>query len=413
MIVDALRRSGIGIKRSPVRRAKGIADSAPRGRKHSGVPGNISVTFVTMRPGARGYNKIVQGGCRSEGGMLVSVVIANYNYGHFLGEAIDSVLAQTYDPIEVIVVDDGSSDDSQAVIASFGDQVVATGSPHAGQCAATNRGFAMSRGEVVIFLDADDVLLPGAVSTLVEPLRRDNRLVKSQGYLKVVDKSGTPTGEKIPRKLPPSGDYSEDLLTTRPSYRAPYNSGNAWRRWFLELVMPLPEIDYPDGYLNRVAPLFGPVESIPVTVAHYRIHDDNHWYGRTVFTAASLKKKLHRVKRNIDYVTHWAKKAGYQPPEERWHKWKRSWRHNLEAHSVALMDRNYETIPFHVLVLSPLMTGGTGRVKALALSVALAMVWIAPRTLGLTLARTLLNLPSGQRDKKPARVADAPRSPVR
>src|SRR5215217_1250210 len=91
---------------------------------------------------------------------FVSVVVNNYNYGRFLGEAIDSALAQTYPRTEVVVVDDGSTDDSCSVIAGYDGRVVPVLKENGGQASAFNAGFAASRGDIVIFLDADDYLFP-------------------------------------------------------------------------------------------------------------------------------------------------------------------------------------------------------------------------------------------------------------
>jgi glycosyltransferase involved in cell wall biosynthesis len=93
---------------------------------------------------------------------LVSVIVGNYNYAAYVGEAIESVLAQTHPRVEVIVVDDGSTDGSRAVIERYGDRVRALFKPNAGQGSVYNAGFRMAQGELVLFLDSDDVLLPTA-----------------------------------------------------------------------------------------------------------------------------------------------------------------------------------------------------------------------------------------------------------
>ena len=80
---------------------------------------------------------------------LVSIIVNNYNYGRFLGEAIDSALGQTYPRLEVIVVDDGSTDNSRDVISSYAGQLTALLKCNGGQASAFNAGFAASRGEVV------------------------------------------------------------------------------------------------------------------------------------------------------------------------------------------------------------------------------------------------------------------------
>jgi glycosyltransferase involved in cell wall biosynthesis len=91
---------------------------------------------------------------------LVSCVVPVYNGELYLGEALESVLAQTYRPIEVIVVDDGSTDDTADVIASYGDRVWSARLPNSGTPAARNLGLSLARGEFVAFLDADDLWHP-------------------------------------------------------------------------------------------------------------------------------------------------------------------------------------------------------------------------------------------------------------
>ena len=93
----------------------------------------------------------------------VSVVIPNYNYGRFIAETIASALAQTYPIREVIVIDDGSTDDSIEVIGRFGSKVKLINQKNQGVGAARNIGFENSSGEFVAFLDADDIWLPNKI----------------------------------------------------------------------------------------------------------------------------------------------------------------------------------------------------------------------------------------------------------
>jgi glycosyltransferase involved in cell wall biosynthesis len=99
---------------------------------------------------------------------LVSIVIANYNYGRFLGESIASALAQTYAPVEVVFIDDGSRDDSLAIAQQYDITVLAQANQ--GVCAARNNAVAQARGDYLLFLDADDILLPDALARLVARL---------------------------------------------------------------------------------------------------------------------------------------------------------------------------------------------------------------------------------------------------
>jgi glycosyltransferase involved in cell wall biosynthesis len=101
---------------------------------------------------------------------LVSILIPCYNAEHFVAEAIESALAQTYRPIEVICVDDGSTDNSLEVIRSFGDKISWETGPNRGGCAARNRALELSRGEFIQFLDADDVLFPNKIEVLLPHL---------------------------------------------------------------------------------------------------------------------------------------------------------------------------------------------------------------------------------------------------
>src|SRR4051812_3217208 len=90
----------------------------------------------------------------------VSVVIATYNHGRYLREAIDSALAQTHPPLEVIVVDDGSTDDTAEILQTYGGRIRAMRQANAGVAAARNAGLAAASGRYVGFLDSDDVWAP-------------------------------------------------------------------------------------------------------------------------------------------------------------------------------------------------------------------------------------------------------------
>jgi glycosyltransferase involved in cell wall biosynthesis len=90
----------------------------------------------------------------------VSVIIPTYNYGQFVAEAIESVLAQTYPIAEIAVVDDGSTDETEVEVLRFGERVRYVKQTNAGVCAARNRGVADSTGEFIAFLDADDIWEP-------------------------------------------------------------------------------------------------------------------------------------------------------------------------------------------------------------------------------------------------------------
>ncbi len=102
----------------------------------------------------------------------VSVVVTAYNHGRFIRQALDSVLAQTLWPAEVLVVDDGSTDDTRSILASYGERIKPILRANRGVAAARNEGVARARGELIAFLDADDVWSPEKLAVQANALRR-------------------------------------------------------------------------------------------------------------------------------------------------------------------------------------------------------------------------------------------------
>ena len=103
---------------------------------------------------------------------LVSIIIPNYNKAPYIRESIESALNQTYKNIEVIVVDDGSTDKSRKIIKSFGKKIKAYFLPHKNANVARNFGFKKSKGEYIQFLDSDDIILPEKIEKQVELLEK-------------------------------------------------------------------------------------------------------------------------------------------------------------------------------------------------------------------------------------------------
>lgn len=207
---------------------------------------------------------------------LISVVITCYNYARYVGAAIESALEQTYPHKEVVVVNDGSTDGSESVIGAFGDRVRLVNQPNQGWIAAYNSGFAAARGEVVIFLDADDLLEPGALSAVAETWTPT--AAKVQYDLKIIDAAGRDLGRRFCYF---SADYDAARVAREFSrtgtYRWPVTVGNAYSRWFLERFFPLQIEHGPDGFLNTVAPVYGEVRTIARPLAAYRLHGGNGW----------------------------------------------------------------------------------------------------------------------------------------
>jgi len=103
---------------------------------------------------------------------LVSAIIPTYNRAHVICDAVESILAQTYREIEVIVVDDGSKDDTLPRLKQYGDRIRVVSQANAGPAAARNRGIAVAQGELIAFLDSDDLWLSTKIERQVALLQR-------------------------------------------------------------------------------------------------------------------------------------------------------------------------------------------------------------------------------------------------
>jgi Glycosyl transferase family 2 len=208
-------------------------------------------------------------------GPLVSIVICNYNYARFLDQAISSALDQTYDKLEVIVVDDGSTDDSRTIISRYDGRVRSLLKPNGGQGSAMNAGLALSQGEIVLFLDADDFLRSDAVAEVVAKWRAG--VAKVQFCLEVVDAAGRSLGRSVPPVRCRPGEALR-LLCRCGYYPSPPCSGNAYARSMLAQILPLPEGEWKthaDGVPMFLSPLFGEILHLSDVLGSYRVHGDN------------------------------------------------------------------------------------------------------------------------------------------
>jgi glycosyltransferase involved in cell wall biosynthesis len=204
-------------------------------------------------------------------------VIVNYNYDEFVAAAIDSALAQSYAPLEVIVVDDGSTDGSRRIISAYGTRIRTILQTNAGQGAAYNAGWLAARGEFILFLDSDDVLIPEAIAKVAIAFKNTDA-VKAQFYLAQVDSDLNPLGYRLP-----SYEFSRIeprlQIASYGYYVSPPASGNAYRKSFLDEIMPIAdEVQYrqaADGYTTGLAGIAGGVVSIAETLGCYRIHGNN------------------------------------------------------------------------------------------------------------------------------------------
>jgi glycosyltransferase involved in cell wall biosynthesis len=206
----------------------------------------------------------------------LSIVIPNYNYGAFVGEAVESALAVEWPDVEVIVVDDGSTDDSLGVLRGFGDRIVLVAQENAGPRVACNRGFAESHGDVVIFLDSDDVLEPSIAREVAQVWRPG--ISKVQVQMRRVDGVGRPQGRPFPTyRFTPTPQQVRRWMAATSAYPTPPGSGNAYAREFLEKLFPLDDRcgDASDSACLAAAPFLGDVVTVPKPLVRYRVHGSN------------------------------------------------------------------------------------------------------------------------------------------
>jgi glycosyltransferase involved in cell wall biosynthesis len=257
---------------------------------------------------------------------LVSIIINNYNYERFIAQAIESALQQTYDMVEVIVVDDGSVDHSREIIMGYNNnnRIKLVQKENGGQASALNAGFAVSRGEVVIFLDADDLLMPSMVKDVVDVFLSRPQIIRVQYRMAIIDEYSHRTGVEKPEKnIPvPSGDVHRKALAF--PFDMPWlpTSGNAFSTKALCQIMPIPENTYgsvgADWYLVHLTCLLGPVFFLDSVLACYRVHHANN------YEQSSPSLNLEHIRRTIqychltcDYLQQFAKQLGLEDqPDE-------------------------------------------------------------------------------------------------
>jgi glycosyltransferase involved in cell wall biosynthesis len=226
--------------------------------------------------------------------MKLSVIIANYNYRDFVGAAIASALAVDWPDKEVIVVDDASTDDSKTVIEGFQGRVAAYFRPKSHQLGAHMFGFQQSTGEIIIFLDSDDLLEPEVMQEVAKVWRPG--VSKVQYRMNLIDATGVQLGSAIPQ-FPPKDD-PEKLRRTflrTMAYTTPPGSGNAYSREFVRNVFAFgPTIPQSDAALLTIAPILGDVLTIRKPLARYRIHEASWGAMMRSLNALKLRQRLHQ-----------------------------------------------------------------------------------------------------------------------
>jgi glycosyltransferase involved in cell wall biosynthesis len=226
---------------------------------------------------------------------LVTILINNYNYGQYLSQAIDSALNQTWGRCEVVVVDDGSTDDSASIIEGYGRSVISVLKANGGQGSAFNAGFAASRGEILCFLDSDDMFLPDKVESVVEASRRNLGAGLIYHQMFFINRHGQRVGRRWPFSV------VKGLLRPRVEqsggwWPLPTTSGVCCTRAYLAQILPMPAEPFrlcADAYVGGLAPFITRVVGIRKPLTLYRLHGSNN-HNSSGATRSEIQRRIDR-----------------------------------------------------------------------------------------------------------------------
>ena len=203
----------------------------------------------------------------------VSVIIPAYNGDRYLAEAIESVLRQTYSEYEIIVVDDGSTDNTPEIVRQYGDRINYLFQANQGVAASRNLGLAAARGEYIAFLDQDDVFLPHKLSVQVDLLDRDSNLGLVNSGWQIVDRVGTLKAAVQPWQQIPDLSYA-NLIVWKPVFLGAMLFRRSWLErsgGFDSTLSQTPDVDL----VMRLAMMGCPAAWVEQTTVKYRQHEAN------------------------------------------------------------------------------------------------------------------------------------------
>ena len=255
-----------------------------------------------------------------EKSIKVSIIIINYNYARYLPDSIDSSLEQSYNNVEVLVVDDGSTDKSREVIDQYGDSVIKMYKKNGGMMDAANHGFANSSGDMIIFLDADDYLFPQAAEKVISEWEYGISKVHFRLQKIDQDKRRVGTVPPIAKKLD-QGSVWKEIVYSGDYVNVP-TSGNVYSREALDRIFPVLDAKIghtgtyfdmipTDAYLKYRIPFFGKVQAIQECLGVYRLHGDNSGAGTSPYSGIlKRRRKLRLVQMNMIFIEKQLKAKG-------------------------------------------------------------------------------------------------------
>jgi len=301
----------------------------------------------------------------------ITAVIINYNYARFVGEAIRACLAQSVPFQQVIVVNDGSTDDSMDVIRSF-DGIEVLDIENRGQTGASRAGLACATAPYVYFLDADDYPEPRMAEEVAGLC--DGATVKIQFQMRGVDESGHDLRSVFPT-FPQ--EYISDQMRQdnqrRGFHVCPPSSGNVYLCSALEGLdlSILDQYDALDGAVALIMPELGPVASIGEPLACYRVHGGGT-SQYAVPTDEIMQRDLARHRRRWSEAVRLVPGLSAPPTDSTEYEWE------LHFLTEALGDRRPRPATTRAYASHLMASRDSPRRKALLLAWVVG-VWLAPR----------------------------------
>lgn len=205
--------------------------------------------------------------------MKISVVICAFNHAQFIENSINSVLNQGYRDFELVIINDGSNDETGYILKKYESIALVINKKNEGQVSGYNLGLSMCTGDVVVFLDADDFIHSDCLEAVAEVMK-DESCVKAHWRMSCINEEGGALGVTIPTKLS-TGCVGDKLINLGWLYYSSPGSGNAYRISTLRRFFPLPILQEDkhgaDFFCIYAVALFGRVVEIKRTLGSYRV----------------------------------------------------------------------------------------------------------------------------------------------
>lgn len=259
----------------------------------------------------------------------ITALINTHNYGRFVSEAITSVLAQDVPAgeMEVLVVDDGSTDDTAAQVAKFGERVRYVRKENGGQASALNVGCAVARAEIIATLDGDDLWLPGKVRRVLEEFEKhpEAGMVYHPFEHWDVQRNVIEKDMHFPAASGNVPEMPDGLLR----YGDLSTSGLAFRKAALEKLLPIPERlkILADSYLGYLIIFVAPVAAVREHLTRYRIHGAN-LFSHGGEEEARVRQRWECWSAAVEEIKHWLARNGW----------------DLQRPDIAAYVRRYELV---------------------------------------------------------------------